>query len=131
MSFIISQILLKFMSIDLVMLSNHLIHYCTLLLVSSIFSSIRVFSNKLTLRIRWPKCWNFSISLSNDYSELSSFRIDWFDLLVVQGTFKSLFQHHSSKALVWLLAFFIVQLSHLYMTTRKTTALTRWTFFGK
>ena len=111
----ISWSLLIFMSIESVMPSNHLIHYCTLLLVSSIFSSITVFSNKLTLRIRWPKCWNFSISLSNEYSGLISFRIDWFDLLAVQGTLKSLLQHHSLKAsILQHSAFFMVQLSHSF-----------------
>ena len=100
----------------------------------SIFSSIRVFSNELVLRIRWPKYWSFSfnISLSNEYSGLIPFRIDFLDLLAVQGTLKSLLQHHSSKAsIIWHLAFFIVQLSHPYMTTRKTIAFIRWTFVDK
>ena len=114
--------------------SNHLILWCPLLLLPSIFPSIRVFSNESVLHIRWPKYWSFSfsISLSNEYSGLISFRMDWLDLLAVQGTLKSLLQHHSSKAsILQCLAFFIVQLSHLYMTTGKTIALTRWTFVGK
>ena len=105
-----------------------------LLLLPSIFPSIRVFSNESVLCIRWSKYWsfNFSISPSNEYSELISFRIDWFDLLAVQGTLKSLLQHHSSKApILRCSAFFMVQLSHPYMTTGKTTALTIWTFVGK
>ena len=104
------------------------------LLLPSVFPSIRVFSNKSALRMRWPKYWSFSFSISpsNEYSELISFRIDWFDLLAVQGTLKSLLQHHSSKAsILWRSAFFMVQLSHLYMTTGKTIALTIWTFVGK
>ena len=114
--------------------SNHLILCRPLLLLPSIFPSIRVFSNESVLRIRWPKYWSFSfnISPSNEYSGLISFRMDWSDLLAVQGTLKSLLQHHSSKAsILWCSAFFIVQLSHLYMTTGKTIALTRWTFVGK
>ena len=101
LSFSVSQSLLKFMSIELVMLSNHLILYCPLLLLPSIFPSIRVFSNKLALHIRWPECWNFSLSISpsNEYSGLISFRIDWFDL-AIQGTLKRLLQHHSLKFLV-------------------------------
>ena len=105
-----------------------------LLLPPSIFPNIRVFSNESALRIRWPKYWSFSISisLSNNYSGLISFRMDWLDLLAVQGTLKSLLQHHSSKAsILQCSAFFIIQLSHPYMTTRKTIALTRWTFVGK
>ena len=103
-----------------------------LFLLPSILPSIRVFSNESTLCMRWPKYWNFSISPSNEYSGLSSFRIDWFDLLAVQETLKSLLQHHSLKALIlWLSAFFIVQLSHPYLTTGKTIALTRRTFAGK
>ena len=105
-----------------------------LLLLHSIFPSIRVFSNESALRTRWPKYWSFSFSISpsNEYSGLISFRTDWFDLLAVQGTFKSLLQHHSSKAsILWRSAFFTVQLSHPYMTTGKTIALTRWTFVGK
>ena len=114
--------------------SNHLILCCPLLLLPSIFPSIRVFSNESVLPIRWPQYWSFgfSISPSNEYSGLISFRIDWLDLLAVQGTLKSLFQHHSSKtSILQCSAFFIVQLSHLYMTTGKTTALTRQTFVGK
>ena len=114
--------------------SNHLILCRPLLLQPSIFPSIRVFSNESVLCIRWPKYWSFSssISPSNEYSGLISFRIDWLDLLAVQGTLKSLLQHHSSKASILLCsAFFIIQLSHPYMTTRKTIALTRWTFVGK
>ena len=124
--------LLKLMSIALVMPSNHLILSCPLL-PPSIFPRIRVFPNESVLRIRWPKYWSFSFSInpSNEYSGLISFRIDWLDLLAVQGTLKSLLQHHSSKASVlWCSAFFIVQLSHPYMTTEKTIALTRWTFVG-
>ena len=122
------------MSIESVMLSNHLIFYHPLLLLPSIFPSIRVFSNDSALRMRWPKYWSFSLNISpsNEHPGLISFRMDWLDLLVVQGTLKSLLQHHSSKGLVlWHSAFFIVQLSHLYMTTGKTIALTRWTFAGK
>ena len=131
-----SQSLLKLMSIELVMPSNHLILCHPLLLLPSIFPSIRVFSNESALHIRWPEYYSFSfsfsISPSNEYSGLISFRIDWFDILAVQGTLKSLLQHHSSKALIlWHLAFFMVQLSHLYMTTEKTLALTIWTFVGK
>ena len=113
--------------------SNHCI-LCPLLLLPSIFPSRRVSSNESVLRIRWPKYWScsFSISPSNEYSELISFRIDWFDFPAVQGTLKSLLQHHSSKAsILQNSAFFIVQLSHPYMTTGKTTALTKWTFVGK
>ena len=116
------------------MLSNHLILCRPLLLPPSIFPSIKVFSNESVLCIRWPNYWNFSvsISLSNKYSELISFRMDWLDLLVVQGTLKSLLQHHSSKAsILRCSAFFTVQLSHPYMTTGKTIALTRQTFAGK
>ena len=114
--------------------SNHLILCYPLLLPPLIFPSIRVFSNESVLRMRWPKQWSFSfrISPSNEYSGLISFRMDWLDLLTVQSTLKSLFQHHSSKASVLRrLAFFIVQLSHLYMNTGKTKVLTRWTFVGK
>ena len=128
------QSLLKLMSIDLVMPSNHLILCCPLLLPPSIFLSIRVFSNESVLRIRQPKYWSFSfdISPSNEYSGLISFRIDWLDLLAVQETLKSLFQHHSSKATILQCpAFFMVQLSHLYMTAGKTIALSRWTFVSK
>ena len=126
--------LLKLMSIESVMPSNHLILCHPLLLPPSIFPSIRVFSNESVLRIRWPKYWSFSFSISpsNEYSGLISFRMDWLDLLAVQGTLKSLLQHHSSKASILRLSvFFTVQLSHLYMTTRKTIALTRRTFVGK
>ena len=127
-----SQSLLKFMSIELVMPSNHLILCRLLLLPLSIFLSIRVISNESVLHIRWPKYWSFSISPSNEYSGLISFRMDWLDLLAVQGTLKSLLQHHSSKASILLHSgFFIVQLSHPYMTTGKTIALTRQTFVGK
>ena len=129
-----SQNLLKLMSIELVMQSNHLILCHPLLLLPSIFPSIRVFLNESVLCIRWPKYWSFSfnISPSNKYSGLISFRIDWLDLLAVQGTLKSLIQHHSSKAsILWCLAFCIVQLSHPYMTTGKTIALTRQIFVGK
>ena len=126
--------LLILMSIASVMLSNHLI-LCRPLLLPSSFPSIRVFSSESVLRIRWPKYWSFSFSISpsNEYSGLISFRMmDWLGLLAVQGTLKSLFQYHSSKAsIIWHSAFFIVQLSHPYMTTGKTIALTRWTFVGK
>ena len=116
------------------MKSTHLILCRPLLLMPSIFPSIRVFSNESALRIRWPKYWSFSfnISPSNEHPGLFSFRMDWLDLLAVQGTLKSLIQHHSSKAsILWRSTFFIVQLSHPYMTTGKTIALTRWTFVGK
>ena len=122
------------MSIESVMPSNHLILCRPLLLLPSIFPSIRVFSDESVLRIRWPKYWSFSfsISLSNEYSGLISFKMDWFDLLAVQGTVKSLLQHHSSKApILRCSAFFMVQLSHPYMTTGKTIALTRQIFVGK
>ena len=122
------------MFIELVMPSNHLILCCPLLLLPSIFPSNRVFSNESVLHIRWPKCWSFSfgISPSSEYSRLISFRMDWLDLPVVQGTLKSLLQHHSSRASILLRsAFFIVQLSHPYMTTGKTIVLTTWTFVGK
>ena len=125
--------LLKLMSIKSVVPSNHLILCCPLLLLPSIFPSIGVFSNESVL-IKWPRYWSFSftVSASNEYSGLISFRIDWFDLLVVQGTLKSLLQHHSSKvSILQFSAFFIVQLSHPYMTTGKTIALTRWTFVSK
>ena len=126
-----SQNLLKLMSITSVMPFNHLILCRPLLLPPSIFPSISVFPNELALCIRWPKYWSFSFSISpsNEYSGLISFRIDWLDLLAVQGTLKSLLQHHSSKAsILHCSAFFIVQLSHPYMTTGKTIALTRRTF---
>ena len=122
------------MSIESLMPPDHLILCHPLLLLPSIFPSIRVFSNEWALCIRWPKYWNFSFSISpsNEYSRLISFRIDWFDLLAVQGTLKSLLQHHSWKAsILWRSVFFTVQLSHLYMTTRKMVALTIWTFVGK
>ena len=123
--------LLKLMSIELVMPSNHLILSCPLLLLSSIFRSIRVFSTEPVPRIRCPKYWSFRISPSKEYSGLISFRIDWFHL-TVQGTLKSLLQHHSLKASVlWHSAFFMVQLSHAYITTGKTTVLSIWTFVGK
>ena len=114
--------------------SNHLILCCPLLLPPSIFPSLRVFSNESVLHIRWPKYWSFTfnISCSDEHSGLISFQMDWLDFLAVQGTLKSLLQHHSSKAtILWCSAFFIVQLSHPYMTTGKTIALTRWTFVGK
>ena len=126
--------LLKLMFIESVMPSNHLFLCHPLLLLSSIFSSIEVFSNESVLHIRWPKYWSFSFRMSppNEYSGLISFRMDWLDLLAVQGTFKSLLQHHTSKASVlWHSAFFIIQLSHPHMTTGKTIALTRQTFVGK
>ena len=124
----------KPMSIESVMPSNHLILCRLLLLLPSIFPSIRVFSNESVLRIRWPQYWNFSFNISpyNEYSGLISFRMDWLDLLAVQETLKSLLQHHSSKASILLHSvFFIVQLSHPYMTTGKPIALTRRTFVGK
>ena len=122
------------MSIEAVMPSNHCILCYPLLLLPSIFLSIRVFSNESALHIRWPKYWSFSfnISPSNEHPRLISFRMDWLDFLAVQGTLKSLLQHHSSKAsILQHSAFFIVQLSHPYMTTGKTIALIRWTFVGK
>ena len=122
------------MSIESVMPSNHLILCHPLLLLPSIFPSIRVFSNESVFHIRWPKYWSFSfnISPSNEYSGLISFRMDWLDLLDVQGTHKNLLQHHSEKAsILQCSAFSIVQLSHPYMTTGKTIALTSWTFVGK
>ena len=123
-----SQNLLRLMSIKSVMPSNHLI-LCHPLLLPSIFPSIRVFPNESVLCIRWSKYWSVSISLSNEYSGLTSFTIDWFGLLAVQGTLKSLLQHHSSKAsILWCSPFLMVQLSHPYMITGKTIALTRWTF---
>ena len=122
------------MSIESVRPSNHLILCCPLFLPPSIFPSIRVFSNESVLHIRWPKycSFSFSISPSNEYSGLISFRMDWLDPLAVQGTLKSLLQHHSSKAsILWCSAFFIVQLSHPYMAPGKTKPLTRWTFVSK
>ena len=133
LSFTIPQSLLKLMSTESVMPSNHLILCRPLLLLPSIFPSIRVFSKESVLRIRWPKYWSFSfnISHSSEYSGLISFTMDWLDLLAVQGTLKSLLQHHRSKAsILQCPAFFIVQLSHPYMTTGKTIALTRKTFVG-
>ena len=132
LSFTISQNLLRFMSTEPEKLSNHLI-FCRPLL-PSVFPSISVFSNESVLCIRWLKYWSFSFSISSshEYSGVISFRVDRFDLLAVQGTPKSLLQHHSSKSsILWHSAFFMVQLSHLYMTTGKTIALTRWTFVGK
>ena len=126
--------LLKFMFIESVMPSNHLILCCPLLLPPSIFPNIRVFSNESVLHIRWPKYWSFSCSISpsNEYSGLISFRMDWLDLLVAQGTLKSLFQHHSSKASIFQRStFFIVKPSCPYMTTENTIALTKQTFVGK
>ena len=131
LSIINSCSLLKLMSIESVMPSNHLILCCSLFFLPSIFPSIRVFSNESVLGIRWPKYWNFSFSISssNEYSGLISFRIDWFDLLAVPGTLENLLQHHSLKASVLQCsAFFMVQFSHLYMTTGKTIALTIQTF---
>ena len=126
--------LLKLLSIESVMPSNHLILCGPLLLPPSIFPNIKVFSNELVLHIRWPEYWSFtfSISPSNEYSGLISFRMDWLDLLAVQRTLKSLLQHQSSKAsILWRLAFSVVQLSHPYITTRKIMALTRWTLLAK
>ena len=134
LSFTNSQSLLKPMSIESVMPSNHLILCHPLLLLPSTFPSIRLFSNESVLHIRWPKYWSFSfsISTSNEYSGLITFRMDWLDLLAVQGTLKSLLQHHSSKAsILWCLAFFMIKLSYLYVTTGKAIALNRWTFVGK
>ena len=127
LSFTISQSLLKLRSIESVMPSNHLILCHTLLLLPSVFPSIRVFSSESVLCIRWPKYWGFSFSI-----RLISFRMDWLDFLAVQGTLKSLLQHHSLKAsILQCSAFFVIQLLHPYMTTGKTIALTRWTFKGK
>ena len=134
LSIISSLSLLKLMSIKSAKPSNHLIPCHPLLLLPSIFPSIRIFSSELALLMRWPKYWSFSFSISssNEYSGLISFRINWFDLLAVQGTLKSLLQHHSWKAsILRCSAFFTVQLSHPYMTTGKTIALTRWSFVGK
>ena len=133
LSLTISQSLPKFMSIELVMLSNHPILYCPLLLLPSTFPSVRVFPNESALCIRWPKYWsfNFNISPSGEYSGLISLRVDWFDLFAVQGTPKSLLQHHSLKApILQHPVFFLVQLSHLYMITGKTIVLTIQTFLG-
>ena len=129
-----SQSLPKLMSIESVMYSKHLILSNPLLLLPSIFPSIKVFSNESALHIRWPKYWSFSFNISsfNEYSGLISLRTDWLDLLAIQGTLKSLLQHHSSKvSVLWHSAFFIVQLTHPYMTTGKTIVLTRRTFVGK
>ena len=129
-----SQSLLKLFFIEWMMPSNRLVLCCPHFLLPSIFPSIRVFSNESVLRIRWPKYWSFSLSinLSNEYSGLISFSIDWFDLLAIQGTLESLLQHHNLKASIFRCpTFFMVQLSHLYMTTGKTIALTRWTFVSK
>ena len=131
LSFTISQCLLKFISVESLMLSNHLI-LCGPLLLPSVFPSIGVFSNELVLRIRWPEYWSCSFSPFNEFPVLISFRIDWFDLLAVRGTLKSLLHHHSSKAsILWHSAFFIVQFSHPYITTGKTKTLTRQTFVDK
>ena len=124
----------KLTSIELVMPSNHLILCCLLLLLPSIFPSIRVFSNESALCIRWPKYWSFSFNISpcNEHPGLIFFRMDWLDLLAVQGTLNSLLQHHSSQAsILWCSTFFIAQFSHPYMTNGKTIALTRWTFVDK
>ena len=134
MSFTISRSLFQVMSVESVMPSNHLILCCPLLLLPSIFPSIRVFSNKSALCIMWPKYWSFSFTISptNEYPGLISFRMDWLDLLAVQGILESLLQQYSSKAsILQHSALFTVQLSHPYMTTGKTIALTRWTFVGK
>ena len=134
LSFTISQSFLKLMCIESVMLSNHLILCRPIFLPPSIFPSIRVFSNESALRIRWPKYWSFSFSIShsNEYSRLVSFRIDWSELLAVQGTLKNFLQHHNSKAsILWHSAFFMVQLSHPYVITGKPIALITWTFVGK
>ena len=129
-----SWCLLKIMSFESVVPSRHLILCHPLFLLHSIFPSIRVFSNQSALHSRWIRCWSFSFSISpsNEYSGLISFRMDWLDLHAVQGTLKSLIQHCSTKAsILWCSAFFLVQLSHPHMTTGKTTALSRWTFVGK
>ena len=134
LSFTISQSLFKLMSIESVMPSSHLTLCSPLLLLSSVFPSIRVFSNESVLYIRWPKHWSFSFSISpsNEYSGLISFRMDWLDLLAVQGTLKSLLRHHSSKiSILQNSTWFTVQLSYLYIIIGKTTTLTRWTFVGK
>ena len=134
LSFTISWSLLKLMSVKSMMPSNHCILCRPLLLLPSIFPSIKVFSNESVLLLRCPKYWSFSFSISpfSEYSGLVSFRIDWFDLLEVQGTLKSFLQHHNSKAsILWHSTFFMVQFSHPYMTTRKTIALTRWIYVGK
>ena len=127
----LTQSLFKFMPLESVMPSNHLILCCPLLLLPSIFPSIRALSNESALWIRRPKYWSFSISPSNEYSSLISFRIDWFELLAVQGTPRSLVQHNSKASFLWRSAFFMVQLSHPYMITRKNIVLIIWTFVGK
>ena len=127
----ISCSLLQFMSIESVKLSHHLILCCPLLLLPSVFPSIRVFSNESALCIRWPKYWCFSNRPSSEYSGLISFRIDWFDLLTVQGTLKCLLQHILKAVILWRSVSFMVQLSHLYMITGKTIVLTIWTFVSK
>ena len=132
LSFTISWSLLKLMSTESVMPSNHLVLCHPLLLLPSTFSRIKFFSNESALCIRWPKYWSFSISTSNEYTGLIFFRIDWSDVFAVQGTLKSLLQHYNSKALIFRCsAFFMVQLSHLYMTTGKTIDLTIWTIVYK
>ena len=134
LSFTVSWSLLILISIESMMLSNHLILFCPLLFMPSIFPNIRVFSSESALFIRWPKYWSFSFSISssNEYSGLIYFRVDYFDLLAVRGTLKSLLQHHRSKAsILWCSASFMVQLSHPCMATGKTIALTVWTFVGK
>ena len=134
LSFTISRSLLKLMSIESVMPSNQLDCCCPPLLLASVFPSIRVFSSESVLHIRWPKYWSFSFSMnaSSEYSGLISFKIDWLNLLAVQGALKSLLQHHSSKeSILWHSAFFTVQLSQTYITTGKIIALTIWTFVGK
>ena len=134
LSLTISWTLLKLRSIESVMLSNHFIPRCPLLLLRSISPSNRIFSNESAVCIKWPKYWNFSFSISpsDEYSGFISYKIDWFDLLAVQGTLKSLIQHHSSRAsILQCSVFFMVQLSHLYMTTRKPITVTRWTFVHK
>ena len=133
LSFTVSQSLLSFISIESVMLSNHHIFCRSFLLFPSAFPSIKILSSELALHIRWPKYWSFSFSISpsNEYSGLISFRIDWFDLLSVQGTLKSLLQHNSKASIFWHLAFFMDQLSHLYMTTGKTIALSIWTLVSQ
>jgi len=134
LSLTISQSLPKFMSIAPVMPSSHLILWCPLFLLPSVFPSIRDFSNESPVRIKWPKYWSFSFSISpsNEYSGLISLEIDWFDLLDFQGTLRSLLQHHSSNTVIlWCSAFFTVQLSQPYMTTGKTIALTIWTFVSR
>ena len=131
LSFAVSLSLLRLMSTESVMPSNHLILCCPFLLLLSVFPSIRIFSNELALYIRWPEYWRFSISPSSDYLVLISFRINWFDLFAVQGTFHSLLQHHTSKASVLQCSAFLWSLSNPYITTGKTIALTRWTFVSK